>query len=215
MNSTASRPGAGTYGSHAGPRSASDASGSTGSGAFGAGLFSVDPARWMDAFATPLKLARGVNRLLPTEPPSFVLAQMLNQLLLPRLDAATRTALSQRTVEIEITDVGLRCRLALDANGIDGFGPATRDDPVAVRIVAPSQSFWRLASGREDADTLFFERALVMEGDTDFALLLKNSLDAAGPLRLTDLRPLGPRQAFSAARAFAFAARQMLPRPFR
>ena len=212
MNSTASRPGAGTYGSHAGPRSDADAAGARTSGA---ALFGLDPARWMDALATPLKLARGVNRLLPTEPPSFVLAQMLNQLLLPRLDAATRTALSQRTVEIEITDVGLRCRLALDANGLDGFGPATRDDPVAVRIVAPSQSFWRLASGREDADTLFFERALVMEGDTDFALLLKNSLDAAGPLRLTDLRPIGPRQAFSAARAFAFAARQMLPRPFR
>ena len=50
-------------------------------------------------------------------------------------------------------------------------------------------------------------------GNSEIAYL--QTLDAAGPLRLTDLRPIGPRQAFSAARAFAFAARQMLPRPFR
>jgi hypothetical protein len=29
---------------------------------------------------------------------------------------------------------------------------------------------------------LFFERALVMEGDTEFGLMIKNTLDAIGPL---------------------------------
>jgi predicted lipid carrier protein YhbT len=46
-----------------------------------------------------------------------------------------------------------------------------------------------MASGDEDADTLFFERALVMEGDTDFGLLVKNTLDAMGPLLPPLLRP--------------------------
>ena len=32
------------------------------------------------------------------------------------------------------------------------------------------------------ADRLFFERALVMEGDTEMGLVLKNTLDAMGPL---------------------------------
>ena len=34
----------------------------------------------------------------------------------------------------------------------------------------------------DDADRLFFERALVMEGDTELGLILKNTLDAIGPL---------------------------------
>ena len=33
-----------------------------------------------------------------------------------------------------------------------------------------------------DADRLFFERALVMEGDPEMGLVLKNTLDAIGPL---------------------------------
>ena len=36
--------------------------------------------------------------------------------------------------------------------------------------------------GQEDADRLFFDRALVMEGDTEYGLMLKNTLDAIGPL---------------------------------
>lgn len=163
------------------------------------------------AFTVPLAVARGINERLPAEPPSFALAQVLNQLLLPRLDASTRAALGQRAVEVHISDLGLRCRLMLDANELPGFSPAARDAPVAVRIVAPAEAFWRLASGREDPDTLFFERVLVMEGDTDYALLLKNSLDAAGPLQLTALRPPSPRQALDAARTLAWTARQMLP----
>jgi hypothetical protein len=38
---------------------------------------------------------------------------------------------------------------------------------------------WR---GADDADRLFFDGALVMEGDTEFGLMLKNTLDAIGPL---------------------------------
>lgn len=51
-----------------------------------------------------------------------------------------------------------------------------------LRIAAAGPSYWRLLSGRDDADRLFFERALVMEGDTEMGLVLKNTLDAIGPL---------------------------------
>ncbi len=40
------------------------------------------------------------------------------------------------------------------------------------------RDFHLLASRREDADTLFFARRLVMEGDTDLGLIVKNTLDA-------------------------------------
>jgi len=42
--------------------------------------------------------------------------------------------------------------------------------------------FLALALRREDPDTLFFSRRLVLEGDTELGLALKNALDALDAL---------------------------------
>ncbi len=128
--------------------------------------------------APPEALRRLIERL-PVEPPSLVLALVLNRVLLPRLDAGTRQALAGQTVAVCVTDFGVRLRLALGARG---FAPASSGGTARLRVAAPADAFWRLAAGEEDADTLFFERVLVMEGDTEYGLLLKNTLDAVGPL---------------------------------
>jgi predicted lipid carrier protein YhbT len=116
---------------------------------------------------------------LPMQPPVLVLSLALNRWLLPRLPADAREALTHRTVEVAVTDLGLVLRLQI---GSRGFGPAPRNAPVALRIVADAPAYWRLLRGDDDADRLFFERALVMEGDTELGLVLKNTLDALGPL---------------------------------
>ncbi|MGZ5103328.1 MAG: ubiquinone anaerobic biosynthesis accessory factor UbiT, partial [Usitatibacter sp.] len=41
-----------------------------------------------------------------------------------------------------------------------------------------ARDFAAIAARVEDADTLFFNRRLVVEGDTEVALLVKNTLDA-------------------------------------
>ena len=122
---------------------------------------------------------RELVRRLPVEPPSFVVARLLDQLLLPRLDAGQRQALSHKVLELELQEPGIRLRLQL---GDAGFGLAPRGAPVLLRIRARTPALWRLLRGEEDADRLFFDRALVMEGDTEFGLMLKNTLDAVGPL---------------------------------
>lgn len=122
---------------------------------------------------------RAVVRRLPTEPPSFVAARVLDRLLLPRLDEGTRKALAERTVEVELVETGVRVRLRL---GPKGFQVARGGGEVALRIRARTDALWRLTRGEDDADRLFFERALVMEGDTEYGLVLKNTLDAIGPL---------------------------------
>ena len=48
-------------------------------------------------------------------------------------------------------------------------------------IHGPLNSFILPAAQREDPDALFFERRLVIEGDTDFGLQVKNWLDAIDP----------------------------------
>jgi predicted lipid carrier protein YhbT len=126
----------------------------------------------------PVPLRRLIEAL-PVAPPSRALALALDRVLLPRLDAAARAALAGRCVEVHVRDYGLRARLTLTPGG---FTAAPASEQVAVRVNATGAALWRLAAGREDADTLFFERTLVMSGDTEFALRLKNTLDAIGPL---------------------------------
>lgn len=133
-------------------------------------------ARWLSAAARRL---RAVVQRLPVQPPSFVLARVLDATLLRRLPEEARRELSNRTVEVQVSDLGLRVRLQL---GADGFRVAPADTPTVLRIVAPAASYRRLLQGEDDADRLFFERALVMEGDTEMGLVLKNTLDAIGPL---------------------------------
>ena len=100
-------------------------------------------------------------------------------MLLPRLPSDAHEVLSNRTVEILVTDLGVRVRLQLCA---DGFRVAPANSTTDLRILAPAASYLRLIRGEDDADRLFFERALIMEGDTEMGVVLKNTLDAIGPL---------------------------------
>jgi predicted lipid carrier protein YhbT len=135
------------------------------------------------ALPAPLAAAaerlRGIVRRLPVQPPSFVAARLLDRLLWPRLDAEQRRLLAERCVEVEVVEAGLRVRLRLGARGFE-VAPAA-DAPVLV-VRAQAGALVKLLRGQEDADRLFFDRALVMEGDTEYGLMLKNTLDAIGPL---------------------------------
>jgi O2-independent ubiquinone biosynthesis accessory factor UbiT len=139
---------------------------------------------WMPGGPPPLLAAAGrglrnIVRRLPVQPPSLLAALALDRLLLPRLDETQRAQLSQRAVEVEIVEPGIRVRLVL---GPRGFTVARAGDAPVLTIRARADALWRLLRGEDDADRLFFDRALVMEGDTEFGLVLKNTLDAIGPL---------------------------------
>lgn len=149
--------------------------------------FPVTAPGWLEALgsslvrlaaATPAPMRR-VLHTLPPQPPSFLLSRMLDRVLLPRLDAETRLTWSGRAVQLELEDIGMRLRLRLEPQG---FRVASMEDSPAVTVRSTSAALWRLVRGMDDADRLFFERALVMEGDTEFGLMLKNTLDAIGPL---------------------------------
>ncbi len=134
----------------------------------------------MNALEAALQLAapwRGVLRRLPTQPPSWLAALALDALLLARMDPATLQACRGRMVELELSDLGLRVGLRFDGMRFR----AARGVP-ELRVRAPARALLRLLRGQDDADRLFFDGNLVMQGDTEFGLLLKNQLDAIGPL---------------------------------
>ena len=59
-----------------------------------------------------------VNATVSQRAPSSLLAALLlDRVLLPRLDSAARQALKHRTVEVEMSDSGLRVRLQLGERG--------------------------------------------------------------------------------------------------
>lgn len=78
-------------------------------------------------------------------------------------------------IKLAINDIDLECLMTSNQNAELEFKKTGRSD---VTIRGDLKSFILLASQREDPDTLFFQRDLVIEGDTDLGLHLKNLLDA-------------------------------------
>lgn len=155
---------------------------------------------------------RSVIELLPPEPASLPLAQALNQMLLPQLDATTRAGLARRVIEVQFTDLGMRCRVALDAGGIAGFSPAPRQQAIAAHLRARSDDLWRLALGRTDVDTLMVQDALLLQAEPTDTMLIRQALAALGPPRLRALLPPTPRQAIDVLRSASIVAWSLLPR---
>lgn len=127
-----------------------------------------------DVLARPL-------RWLPQRVHEGGLSMALNHLLAQALAQGELDFLSDKVVGIEVADLGIRYRLRLD---VDGFVAAPASHEVDVRFSGDAYTFLLLATQREDADSLFFQRLLRIEGDTATGLHLKNFLDSLGDLSL-------------------------------
>jgi len=91
--------------------------------------------------------------------------------------------LQQRWLKIEISDLGLSWFFSCGP-GQEVLIKQQGTSDVCIR--GSLKSFTLLAAQKEDPDTLFFQRDLVIEGDTDLGLEVKNLLDS---LELDELPP--------------------------
>ena len=125
---------------------------------------------------------------LPAYPGSFLLVIALNQVLAKQLPADVRQYLLGKKLRIHVRDA----RLTFDftCTGVR-FVACKRQDQTDLTISASAQDFLRLAQRQEDPDTLFFNRRLSMEGDTELGLIVKNSIDAL-ELPVLDLKQWTP-----------------------
>lgn len=113
-------------------------------------------------------------RLTPDAVHSSILASALNRIFLSQTRQGELDFLRERNLSIRIEDAHIEFRLTL---GIDGFVRAPNGQ-ADMTITGNAYDFIELASGREDYDTLFFNRRLRVEGNTEVGLELKNFLDA-------------------------------------
>ena len=121
------------------------------------------------------RLVGAVHERLPQLPPTLGLTTALNLALDRILPRDTLDPLAGRLVCLRVTDAGLSLNFTLTEKG---FRPAVSSAKPDLMISARARDFIALALREEDPDTLFFNRRLLMEGDTDLGLLVKNTLDA-------------------------------------
>ncbi|HRE18420.1 MAG TPA: SCP2 sterol-binding domain-containing protein [Rhodocyclaceae bacterium] len=127
------------------------------------------------AFTLPAPLAR-IGRRLPQWPHAAALCLALNAAArLGILPADELEALEGKHFAVEVTDSGGIARFGV-RNGwfVPDFAEVTPDLSFRAKLAA----YLQLLNRQEDPDTLFFQRALVVEGDTELGLRVKNMLDA-------------------------------------
>jgi predicted lipid carrier protein YhbT len=122
----------------------------------------------------PLRLAL---RLAPQRPLSLRLAALFTHLLRGQSIAPRLAELDGCRISLYITDVAQDLRFHIRGTTVtsgweDGAGAWD------VRIRGSLEDFRLMATRAEDPDTLFFQRRLAIEGDTETGLMLKNLLDA-------------------------------------
>jgi predicted lipid carrier protein YhbT len=118
-----------------------------------------------------------IGNKLPQWPHTLALVTGLNVVLKMKLLPEDSLELFEgRTFLVEVLDSGGRaCFTYLDGRFRPLFtAPETPD--LAFR--ANLSAFLQLAARQEDPDTLFFNRELSIEGDTELGLVVKNMLDA-------------------------------------
>ena len=149
------------------------------------------------------RLIAAVGQRLPQFPHSVALAVGLNLALKPRLSADTMEMLRGRPIGIRVEDAGIDFRVRL---GERGFVPLFGNVKPDVVFTACAFDFYLMARRLEDPDTLFFNRRLKIEGDTELGLVVKNALDAVdwlalpGPLRAVFERASGVWSSLSSGR---------------
>ncbi|MGO2132886.1 MAG: ubiquinone anaerobic biosynthesis accessory factor UbiT [Halomonas sp.] len=117
-------------------------------------------------------LIRAVDQKVPMSVKRRLVEPLLNRTFAEPLAEGEFDALEGRRVTLAIDDLGMALTLTQQGERMKlsaELGEAT--------IRGGWREFLCLATRREDPDGLFFQRRLLIEGDTELGLLVKNLLD--------------------------------------
>jgi predicted lipid carrier protein YhbT len=115
----------------------------------------------------------GAARLLPFAIPREGILLVLQPLLREPIQRGDLDFLSGRRLQVCISDAGIRLTFSMQQGRLTLS--QNRDADTVIR--GKLSDFILLASRNEDPDTLFFQRRLVVEGNTGLGLEMKNVLD--------------------------------------
>ena len=122
-------------------------------------------------FPRPLSLPLA---LIPDRLHSTVIVTVLNRVFASALRDGEMDYLLDRNVRIHVRDMQLTFCITLQQGRLVASRVKNMPD---LSISGALHAFLLLAARCEDTDTLFFQRRLQMEGDTELGLEVKNFLD--------------------------------------
>ena len=114
------------------------------------------------------------GRAMPYMAQKPILSLALNQAFREPLRHGEFEFLEGSKVRIKVTDLCLDWLIQV---GADRFIPIEREQGEDVCISGNSLDFILLATRQADPDTLFFQRRIRVEGDTELGLGVKNTMD--------------------------------------
>ncbi len=110
--------------------------------------------------------------------PFAIKRQVLEQVLCWQFQQALADGelefLEGRWLSIQVRDIGLTWYTSVENSRLIVRESATAD----VSFSADASDLLMIAARKQDPDTLFFQRRLVIEGDTELGLYVKNLMDA-------------------------------------
>jgi predicted lipid carrier protein YhbT len=119
-------------------------------------------------------LLRTPVKLTPFALKRQLLEQVLGWQFRQALEEGELEFLEGRWLSIEVRDLGLKWFTSLQDNKL----LVREDAPADVSFSASANDLLMIAARKQDPDTLFFQRRLVIEGDTELGLYVKNLMDA-------------------------------------
>lgn len=117
-------------------------------------------------------------RLVPNRLHSSLVAILLERVFSEQRAEGELDFMEGKTARIRVLDTGIELGLTV---GPDGFESRSLNHQADLVIEGSAYDYMLLITGREDPDTLFFQRCLRMSGDTALGVHLKNFLASVDP----------------------------------
>jgi predicted lipid carrier protein YhbT len=160
------------------------------------------------AKSLPAPLGKLLGRL-PAFPGSLLFVSGLNLTLAKHLNDDVTQVLRGKKMRLHVIDTQWKFDFVWRNGRFIACSPQQRTD---LCLSASAYDFLQLARRQEDPDTLFFNRRLTMEGDTELGLLVKNTMDAMelpvfDPKQFHPVHVLGNARAKFSAQLAAFRQR--------
>ncbi len=123
------------------------------------------------------KLLRPALTLLPFKAQKLLLLNSLNSIFKEAITDGDFEFLDSKWLKISITDLDLHWWLSFNDNQLV-MASANQNITEDVSFSATGDDLILIAGRKQDPDTLFFQRRLKIEGDTELGLEVKNLIDA-------------------------------------
>lgn len=119
-------------------------------------------------------------QFIPFSFQQYLIANIMNRVFQEPLLAGDMAFLKNCLIKFKIEDCNLDFTLTYNGQSLEIVDTNRADASIQCKL----QDFILLANQEVDPDTLFFQRRLIIEGDTELGLTMKNLMDTLDPENL-------------------------------